>query len=340
MMRNTVMLALGVLLAVLLPRMGATQDIAFSGRDIIQLAKTITAETSHSEQLPPAYQMTMTNGHTMIVTAPNAFELLTRAIIGWKTSKAFPTTITLQLLDLAGPTPDPQYEPKRAGLIIAVPTVDIGAYAPYWLQMAEAPGHKLPKAMTFETNYRLTAAQIILAMAKLIDETVRRTDFPSAIAIALVRSPEDWQDTHKPIVVAEHVDAPPPLVSADLQLSLNSVELSEPGPMIQGAKLPPFCGNLRIVLTGYGPITAIRLLLDNDELRAYKTNGPHTYEIDTLPLDDGSHTISATAVDSAGKTYAYVFSFSIANGRKSGFNPAENADLTVPVLTPPKPTVN
>ena len=341
MMRNTVMLALGILVAVLLPRAGTAQEISFSGRDIIQLAKTIVTETSRTDKLPSAYQMTMTNGHTMIVTAPTVFELLTRAIIAWKNSKAFPATVPVQLLDLTGPAPDPQYEPKRAGLVIAVPTVDIGTYAQAWLGMAEAPGHRLLKVMTFETKYQLTAAQIIVTEAKLIDDTVRRTEFPDAVAVPLVRSPEDWQDTHNPVAVVDHVDPPAQqLVEADLQLSLNGVELSERGPVLHnGEKLPPFCGNLRIVLTGFGHLTAIRLLLDNEELSSYKTNGPHTYEIDTVRLDDDTHTIAATAVDDTGKTYAYVFSFAVRNGRKSDFNPAppEGLERTMTPLTAPRP---
>ena len=325
MMRNSVWGIVGVWVALLLPCVAQAQDISFRGADIVTLARTVAAEARRTGQLPPAYQMVMANDHTMVVTAPTVYELLTRAIIAWKTTHAFPTLITVQLLDLTGPAADPQYEPKRAGLVIAVPTADIGTYAPYWLQMAEAPGHQLPKAMTFETNYRLTAAQIVVTMAVLIDEAMRKTDIPSAVAIPLVRSPENWQDTRAPLLVEAHTEPPAPLVTADLQITLNGLELSERGPMLPaGEKVRPYCGKLRITLTGFGPIANIRLMLDNDELRSYSSlMGPVIYELDTLPLLDGIHTLSATATDTAGKTYAYVFSFSIANGRQSGFNPAE-----------------
>ena len=51
---------------------------------------------------------------------------------------------------------------------------------------------------------------------------------------------------------------------------------------------------------------------------------------------DGLHTISATATDTSGTTNAYVFSFTVQNGRRSGFTPAQIADLNLEATTQPR----
>ncbi len=324
-MRYATILALTMITVLVLSGVARAQDITFNGNDIILLAKTITAQVSKTNVLPPSFQMTMANGHQMIVTAPSVFELLARATVAWKENKAFPTQVPLMILDLNGPAFDPQHEPKRPGQVIAVPSVDIGNYAPLWLQMAEAPGHKLPYGMKFETSYRLTMAQIIVAMAALIEETLRENKFPSAVAIPLIKSPTDWLDTRAPIALI----TPPTkddnqIWAADMRITLNGIELSDRGP---SQHIAPFCGTVRVEMLGYGPVAAIRLQLDGVELRTFKGVGVHTYELETLPLLDGQHTLAATASDQTGKTYAFVFGFSVLNGRINGFTPAELEDL-------------
>ncbi|HOF87995.1 MAG TPA: hypothetical protein PLZ36_07815 [Armatimonadota bacterium] len=308
----------------------SAQELSFRGSVIIQLARTIAAEARRTNQLPPAYQMPMENGHNMVITNANAFELLSRAIVVWKDTKALPQALAVQIHDLAGPAFDPQYEPKRDGLTFAVHYADIGLYAPFWLAKAEAPGHKLISAWNFESGYRLTAAQLLVAMAALIDEATKKNEFQPAVVIPLVRSPKSWLETGKPIVLA----APPPpkvevVIMPSLTVSLNGIELADRGPIVLGKGLPPFCGLIRIDVTGTGPVSKVRLMLKNAELKTFDGAGPHTYLLNSLTLDDGVQTISVIAVDDREKTYAYIYSFTVMNGRASGFTPAEREERPV-----------
>jgi hypothetical protein len=324
MMKRAVTLVVISLVLLTVSGAGYSQDISFHGSDIMQLARTIVTSVKQTNRLPSAYALPMTGGQTMVITAPNAYELLVRATITWKEHNNFPTTVSLLLHDLVGPAPEPKLEPARDGLVVGVPTMDIGNYAAAWLAMAEAPGHKLPKAMTFETGYRLTAAQIIVAMAMLIDETLREEKFPIAIAVPLVRAPQNWLDTAKPVTVIAAQTPAPPAPQADLHIRLNGIELSESGPLIPGTgALPTFCGTIRVDLSGTGPVNTIRVLLDGNEVQLFKGVGPHYLPIDSPKLTDGTHMLSLTLTDEAEITYFYIFSFTVHNGRRPGFTPAE-----------------
>ncbi|MHB0937529.1 MAG: hypothetical protein ACYDCO_17170 [Armatimonadota bacterium] len=337
-MMRYVWLLILISVAALLPlQVARAQEIVFSGTEVVNLAKAIVAETSTSYQLPSSFQMTMLNGHTMIVTAPNAFELLCRSIIAWRETTNFPGEVAIEMHNLKGPKFNPAEEPRSPGLLIAVPSVDVGTYADPWLRVAAAQGNTIPSAFTFESKQKLTSAQFIVAVATLIDETLKNKAMPPAIAMPMVRSPQDWLDTNKPLVVAARVEAPPaPPIEIDLNISLNGMLLTEAGPVLQNWKgpVPPFCGAIHIDMQGSGPVGDIHLLLDNTLLNSYKGIGPHHYELNTIPLADGLHTIAATATNTSGKTYAYVFSFVVQNGRRTGFTPAQISDLPLEAMLP------
>ena len=326
--------------AALLPLQEArAQDIAFSGTEIISLAKAIVAETSTSHQLPSSFQMTMVNGHTMVVTASNAFELLCRAIIAWRETTNFPGEVAIEMHNLKGPKYNEQDEPRTPGLLIAVPSVDIGTYAEPWLKVAAARGNTIPSMFTFESKQKMTPAQFIVGISTLIDETLKNKAMPVAIAMPMVRSPQDWLNTYKPLVVASKAEEANDTITdveIALSISLNGMELTEAGPVLPNFKgpVPPFCGPIHIEMQGYGPVGDIHLLLDNTLLNDYRGIGPHHYELNTLPLADGLHTIAATATNSSGKTYAYIFSFMVQNGRRTGFTPAQISDATLEARVP------
>jgi hypothetical protein len=313
-----------VWLCVLAHRLPA-QEIAFRGSDLMTLAHTLAVHARTTSQLPPAVTLPMTAGPTMTLHNANIFELFVRAIAAWKTEQAFPAQVPLLLDDLSGPTFDPKLDPARLGLLSAVPTSDLGTYAPAWLAMLEAPGHRIPKAMTFETGIRLTAAQLLVAMAVLIDETRQRKEFPPAVVVPLVQSPKSWQETRTPLAVATPAPAevkppPPPVVVPEVRILINGAELSEKRPMVA-----PFCGAVRIEMSGTGPIASIVCALDRTPLTTYQGVGPHTLVIESQRLIDGPHTLAISAVDAAGKSFAYIFSFHVQNGRISGRHPVERA---------------
>lgn len=332
MQHKLLIMALSALFALVLPRVCA-QEIVFSGKEIINLSHAIAAEAARANQLPSAYQMTMANGHAMVVVAPSAFELLCRTLVTWRETKSFPNQVALKLLDITGPSFDPSIEPSRPGMLVAMPTTDFNVYTPRWLMLIEAPGHKLPSRTTFEAGYKLTAAQVLVAMATVIDETVKRGDLPDAVTVPLVSSPRNWLNTERPVSVAAQTTEltnpqpqPDPEPRVDLSFAINDILLAENGPVLPAGgngPIPPFCGVVRIAMTGFGPVAQIRLILDSQELKTFRGVGPHLYELNTLPIPDGVHTISATATDAIGRTYAYVFSFTVQNGRQAGFTPAE-----------------
>lgn len=344
-MRNAFILAL-ISLAALLPlQVVRAQDITFSGAEIVNLARTIVVQTATTPELPSAYQMTMSNGHAMVITAPNAFELLCRSIIAWRQTNGFPREISIQLDDLKGPDPGPatRYETKSPGEMMAMASNEIGLYAGVWMQLASAPGHQLAPAVSTETYRGVTPAQFIVAMAALIDETMKKNEFPTTIAMPKVRSPQDWLNTDQPVKVSDTSapttpqnpqspsDPPKPAAEIDLRIVLNDIELSESGPVLPNGRgpIPPFCGIVHIGVVGYGPVGELHLRLDSKKLTTFIGAGSHAYDLNTLPMSDGLHTISATATNTDGKTYAYVFSFTVHNGRRSGFTPAEITDVNV-----------
>ncbi len=76
-------------------------------------------------------------------------------------------------------------------------------------------------------------------------------------------------------------------------------------------------------MEGLGPIVKIRLLLDGVEKTAFDGLGPHSFDLNTLTLNDGSYSLSVIATDATGQPLIYIFSFKVNNGRNCGFTPAE-----------------
>lgn len=335
-MRSVFLLA-ACWLAALLPLQHAlAQDVSFSGYEVVQLAYSITdAAAKQPYTLPSAYLFTRENQRTAVINAPNAFELLARAIIAWRADpkNKFPEAVSLQMLDLKGPAPAPDREPTTPGMTIAVPSADVGDYAQIWLDSAKAKQNTLPKAVTFPGRYQLTAAQFEVAMAALINEAYVKREIPRAVAMPQVLTPRDWLAIDQPLPVV--AGAKPGKDPIDIDTWVNDIMLSESGPVNFDGPVPPFCGSIRIKAQGHGPVANIRLLLDNNELRTFKGAGPHTFELNSLPLPDGQHMIAATATGTEDQTVFSVFSFTVRNGRVSSFTPAE---LTAAVPNTSTPT--
>ncbi len=296
------------------------------------MAKKIAEVAAQTNQLPSAFGLPMANGHTMVITAPNAYELLCRTIVTWKDTKYFPDTVPLLLGNLAPPSPDPSIEPSQEGLRLAIFSEDLSTNAHAGLSLAESR-QQIISGMKFgeskSTSYYLTAAQLIVAMSVLIDDAVndfektKLNKIPDVIVVPLVHSPVDWNDNRNPLDCSLPTEPPPPpVIQPSLNISIQGIDLNERaahgGPM-------SFCGAIRIELLGVGPIVKVRLLLDGVEKQVFDGLGPHVYDLNTLTLADGTYTFSVTATDTDGKLYSYIYSFTVANGRKSGFTPADTA---------------
>ncbi|MHB9129610.1 MAG: hypothetical protein ACYDBB_00790 [Armatimonadota bacterium] len=333
-MRSAFNLTLFIVFLLILPRSVRAQEITFAGSTMFKLANAIATSASKTNAVPTGYKLKMENGAPMIINAANAFELLLRCTIEWSKGGEFPKSVPLMIDDLNGYSIDPRNEPGREGLQCAVSAAEIGTYSPVWLKMAEEPGHKILRAMTFENHIKLTGAQFLVAIATLMNEANRdRNRFPAAIVVPMVHSPANWLDTRQQIDLTKDekkVEDKPEVQLPQLRILLNGVDITRfDAAMISRNPLPPFCGTLRIEITGTGNIDRIRFILEDKEYAVLKGLGPHTLNINTLTLPDGVHTLSATAIDPKEMTYGYAFSYNVKNGREPGRSPMEHEDKDV-----------
>lgn len=321
------------LLGMLLAGAAGAANITFHGNQVIELARVIAAAADRTNQLPAAYRVWTKEGQPQIITAANAFELCARSITDWSQTKSFPGAVAMLAPTLSGPSPHPQYEPKTTGMQAAMPTMHLGYYTPQFLLVAEKTG-TLPTIMklgdTVETRYQLTPAQYLVAMAILIDESVKRGAVPAAIAVPLVRSPLDWSDIREPVEVKKiEVNAdPPPPPDPYLRINLNGKEILSAQPRYNGTPVP-YCGRIRMEITGFGPVARVRLAVDNEVQQTFNGIGPHYHALNTLLLPDGQHALTITAYDAQDKSFVYIYSLLILNGRQNGFTPAERDDKEV-----------
>lgn len=307
------------------------QEIAFSGGDVVRLARAVAKDGETTSQLYHAYKLRMTNGHAMVLTAANVFELLTRATVNWQQAKVFPETVPLVIDDLRGPLTDPHLEPKTVGLI-AFLSMDIGRFAPNWLIGAEAPGHAIWRQIKIGPTNQITAAQFLMATAVLIDETQKRGMVPDALAVPQVRSPRAWDDTRDPHDLTGEDVVVPRVEELKLRVWINGFEFTEGGPIGADGALPVLRGPCRLDLAGNDLVVRVKLLVDNIEHKVFDGPGPHSFEVQTAQLDDGAHTLTITAFDPKEKQTLYIISLHTNNARRSPLNPLEIPKKDPPVL--------
>lgn len=344
MMRHAGFLA--ILIFVILPasRMALAQGVTFRDVDVAQLAAVISSEARKSNQMPSGFSFNYSDGKTVLITTANAFELLARAIEGWQRSPQnpngnFPSTVALSMPDLLGPKQDPTIEPDRDGLVVALSTRELAEKTPSWLAFAASQNNTLMRALLFgrtkTTSFRLSAAQFMVAMAVLIDESVKRkTEVPAAIEVPLVRSPREWNSTRLPIMVRITRTPPAPtVIPMSLRVLVNGVDPStqEPAIGIPAPALPAYCGTIRVEVTGFGPVDKIRVMVNKTTIDILTGPGPHLLKLNTLPFADETHTLAVTAIDAEKKSMAYIFSFPIRNGRVSELNPLERDVEVTPI---------
>jgi len=339
-MRNALTLLL-VSLVLFTSRTVSAQDTGFLGADVIQLARTITTECKRTGQLPSAYSLQMVNGGVMAISAANAFELLFRGIVNWNRD-GFPQTVDLLIPDLLGPSPNPRFEPSPGAQPKAMVVSEFG-YAAKQLLMYAQDKRKLLSSMKLSQYNDYATAQLVLAAATLItaattEEQIKKGTMPESIVVPPVRSPQSWNNIQNPVIVP----AAKRRIIPRLLVTLNGINVEDSGGvgLIGKGSLGPFCGTLRLYITGQGPIAKVRILLDSAELKIFEGIGPHQMEISSPLLQDGAHTASVTAIDDEGSPHAYVFSFMVKNGRNSGFTPIERMIEDIEVDAIPASTPN
>ena len=125
-----------------------------------------------------------------------------------------------------------------------------------------------------------------------------------------------------------------------MRILLNGIELTERGPRAPGVNmLPDFCGALEMEITGFGPITTMRMTLDSVDPHQLDTAADNHFIFNSTNYSDGMHTLAVKATDETGKDYIYVFSFTVMNGRQSGFSPAEHEERDVEAIPAAAPAV-
>ncbi len=181
-------------------------EMSFSGRTVWLMAQTMVRTAKKIGYLPTCYSLPNREGKQVTITAVNSFELLLRAVSQWSDDGQFPDEVPLLLTTLQPPITDAKFEPVTENVVEKpVLTKDLGKYALRVLAWLEGDNGKMPGSFNFgeteATAYSLSAAQTELAFAVLIDTAVSEQKFPNAIAVPLVKSPDDWTDFRSPLLV-------------------------------------------------------------------------------------------------------------------------------------------
>ena len=234
-MRIAIMLALVLMMAVL----GATQalnrtdtgttviprsmmsdlDVNFRGSDAILLAKSIMLKVRDTHTLYPAYSMPLYNDRTVkIISAAQSFELLARTLVPWYETGACPDMVTITIPTVAPPALQPLLEPPTEGDTHAVRTEEIYLVVLKMLPII-AKMKTLPDSFvlgkTPQTQYKFTTAQMITAMAAVLQDANESMELPRTVEAPLVKSPKYWNVLDSPLAIKR---PRPPVETVTLQL--------------------------------------------------------------------------------------------------------------------------
>jgi hypothetical protein len=110
--------------------------------------------------------------------------------------------------------------------------------------------------------------------------------------------------------------APLPAASVDVSVTVqvDGVDLTAAG----GSDLPRLvCGTVRVDVAVSGGLAVGTITLDYSPPYLFTDTGEHMVILNTLGLSDGTHTITATAIDTHGKVATRVCAFTVRNGRET-----------------------
>jgi hypothetical protein len=281
---------------------------------VFLLAKTIVKHAKTTHALPSAIQLSV--GDRPVVTAPMAFEILSRTLALRQKSSTFPQTVPGLLLSLKpyDPAKEPPVE-QRELITIWTPHF-LDPQVPKTLEFAYQMQSTLPIKLTLKDKSKLSAAEYVVAMAMMVKEWGDTGTISEFIGISSVTAPKVWDDQSNPV---------PLVMPVMLRVTVNGVNVqrSADGVTIPDAVRQPFCGAIQIACLSSGPVVSLTMDLDGERLCAFEGAGAYGYTIDSLRLADGEHQLTVTLTDDDGKSLSSTLPLQVQNGRISSFTPAE-----------------
>jgi hypothetical protein len=195
--------------------------------------------------------------------------------------------------------------------------------------MAETdPMLVIPFSWTQQNKEKLSAAQLIVAMAALIskrlDGTISQDD---AYTIARISSPTNWEYLGNPYSLLPTTPLVTPLA---LAVSLNDI-IPDIDASKDSSMFPqPFCDNISVHIDARGPVKHLSVLLDDKVITSFEGAGSFNTSIDTTNYTDALHHLIVTVSPSVEnvKPLTRSVSFSIFNGHAGDFTPAESSSTT------------
>lgn len=324
MMRVAVTLVLSMVLAAWIAPAVMAQGIAFAGKDVILLAHTIAVQAESRYELPTAFRLPYGNQGTATITAPTAFEVLAKAVATWYPGAPFPNQVPGITMALKAPPIEPRYEPPQGQQRTKpVLTKDIASNAKPFSTL-----NPMPTSVNFGRSYTLTMAQYTVAMAMFIEQWALQREMPDSMAIPEIASPKNWDDASRPISLIPEAPVQNPVT---MKITINGIELPRSdatgnAPPIPDALTQPFCGQVRIAVTGGGPLESITVTLNGQTLISFDKPGTYGYTLDTLKLEDDTHWLAVTVTDKNGKSSYAILSLCVFNGREGTFSRAEDTE--------------
>jgi len=306
------------------------QEFSVTGDTVALLANAIVSEADAHYRIPAAYIIPLgAKGTSATITLSGVCEIFARTLLVWGTNGGpFPKRVNGITFTWHPPSQQhPELEPPvdaRSRIPIMAQYTQFAAVGT--VRMAETdPDITIPFSWTQQNKEKLTTAQLIVAMAALINKRLDGT-LNDAYTIARISSPLDWESTANPYSLLQLT---PRIIPIALRVSLNSIQpLPLPDPAWEtGAFAKPFCDTLSLNIDASGPIKRITVLLDGKFLVSFDGGGLFGKSIDSLNYQDGRHVLTLTASpgDNSSKAVILTIPFQIFNGHAGDFSPAQSS---------------
>jgi|GEM_PF-1927214 len=254
--------------------------IQFLARDLVQSAES-------NFILPSAYQLKI-DEHSLTLSAIEVFELFAAVIDSWDKNKAFPESVSMSF-SLRGPDFDQKLEPNANNRHpIPVITRDLLREAPLMISDARSSNGKLPDLIMFESNQKLTAAQILFAIAKIIDVAGSTNHIPDSLSVAKITSPKSWTDKTGAI----EINIPREPVPINFGVMLNGI------PYNKDQQDLVYINDLFVtIMINSGMVKGVSLLIDEKVIYTSSSSiPPYHAVVNTLNLEDGIHTLTINII--------------------------------------------
>ncbi|MEI7833753.1 MAG: hypothetical protein WCJ56_11225 [bacterium] len=196
----------GTPITVIPTSMTSEPGIDFRGSDAILLANAIMRKARDTNSLYPAYSMPLyDNRTTKVITATQTFELLSRTLIAWYDNGVCPDKVTVTIPSIAPPGLQPLLEPAIDGDTHAVRSEEIYACITKMLATIIPRTKMLPDSFVLgrsvQTQYKFTTAQLIVAMAAVLQNANESLELPRTVETPLVKSPNIWNALDNPLPI-------------------------------------------------------------------------------------------------------------------------------------------